>query len=157
MYDVVPARDVTSSNGVDVLCLKPGDDCFASFASRQYDAKVIARGKHITCAYTMYDCHYQAFAHRSMFIHSCDMFLGKYTEMKRAQEVKEKNIEETGTYSTHVHELILYYRINVHVVNPLRMCRRVTVVGSVCVCVCVCVCHTYSQPFSCGKRAFVYI
>ena len=45
MYDVVPARDVTSPNGIDVLCLRPGDDCCVSFASRQYDAKVIACGK----------------------------------------------------------------------------------------------------------------
>ena len=49
MYDTVPARDVTPDEGIDVLDLKPGDRCQASYEHRHYRVKIVAAGKGIKC------------------------------------------------------------------------------------------------------------
>ena len=48
MLDTVPACDITPPEGTDVLDLKPGDCCQASYESRYYSVKVVATGK-IAC------------------------------------------------------------------------------------------------------------
>ena len=45
MYDTVSARDITPPEGVDVLDLKSGDGCQASFENRHYSVKVVGTGK----------------------------------------------------------------------------------------------------------------
>lgn len=45
MYDTVPAKDVTPPEGIDVLDLKPGDHCQASYEHRYYRVTIIATGK----------------------------------------------------------------------------------------------------------------
>ena len=45
MFDTVPARVITPPEGVDVLDLKCGDFCQASYEHRHYKVKVMAAGK----------------------------------------------------------------------------------------------------------------
>lgn len=44
LFDVIPARSITSLDGADVLDLLPGDECKASFGSTLYHARVVALG-----------------------------------------------------------------------------------------------------------------
>ena len=45
MFDTVPARVITPPEGVDVLDLKCGNFCQASYEHRHYKVKVVAAGK----------------------------------------------------------------------------------------------------------------
>lgn len=50
LYDGVPARDISTPEGGDILNLVPGDECKASFGSKIYPARVVAIGndKHLS-------------------------------------------------------------------------------------------------------------
>lgn len=45
LYDVMPARDIVPEEGQDAFSLRPGDECKACFANKQYPARVLATGK----------------------------------------------------------------------------------------------------------------
>lgn len=49
MFDTVSARVITPPEGVDVLDLKCGDFCQASYEHRHYKVKVMAAGKWKCC------------------------------------------------------------------------------------------------------------
>ena len=43
--DVLPARDITSTNGTDVFELQPGIECKAAFKGQHFQAEVLTVGK----------------------------------------------------------------------------------------------------------------
>ena len=44
LFDVIRVRDIVPSDGRDILQLKPGENCKASFASKLYDCRILAVG-----------------------------------------------------------------------------------------------------------------